>query len=183
MFTDDHPARYYCVGAQPGRAEQGVQSGLYKLKYGFPCSDWDTLLNLLQRAKYAFDMFGSTDMIRRIVEAKKRVPYSTMALSPSSSLAQHSAQYYNGAGFGLNVFLRCHVDNDFTMSIVQVHMDRSYHEDDPIVCYFCFPRIGAAVLSDLAIFSCLIRRNQIAYRLGANLTIRCIPSPATLKPM
>ena len=31
------------------------------------------------------------------------------------------------------------------MSIVQVHMDRLYHEDDLIVCYFCFPRIGAAV--------------------------------------
>ena len=63
VFTDGHLARYYCVGAQPGRAERGVQSGLYKLKYGFPCSDWDTLLNLLQRAEYAFDMFGSTDMI------------------------------------------------------------------------------------------------------------------------
>lgn len=145
VFTDGHPARYYCVGAQPGRAERGVQSGLYKLKYGFPCSDWDTLLNLLQRAEYAFDMFGSTDMIRHIVEAKKRVPYPTMAPSPSSSSAKHSARYYNGAGFGLNVYLRCHIDNDFTMSIVQVHMDRFYHEDDPIVCYFCFPRIGAAV--------------------------------------
>ncbi len=75
-----------------------------------------------------------TDMIQHIVEAKKRVPYPTMAPSPLSSSANHSARYYNGAEFGLNVFLRCHVDNDFTMAIVQVHMDRLYHEDDTIVC-------------------------------------------------
>jgi hypothetical protein len=68
-------------------------------------------------------MFGSTDMIRHIIEAKKHVPYLTMAPSPSSSSTPHSARYYNGAGFGVNVFLHCHVDNDFTMSIVQMHMD------------------------------------------------------------
>ena len=73
------------------------------------------------------------------------VPFLTMAQSPSSSSNQHSARYYNGAGFGVNVFLRCHIDNDFTMSIVQVHMDRCYQDDDPIVCYFCFPQIGCAV--------------------------------------
>ncbi len=145
VFTDGHPAWYYCVGAQPGRAKRGVQSGLYKLKYGFPCSDWDILLDLLQQAEYAFDMFASTNIIRHIVKAKKRVPFLTMAPSPSSSSNQHSARYYNGAGFGVNVFLRCHIDNDFTMSIVQVHMDRCYQDDDPIVCYFCLPRIGFAV--------------------------------------
>ena len=32
-----------------------------------------------------------------------------------------------------------------TVSIVQVHMDQCYQDDDPIVCYFCFPRIGCAV--------------------------------------
>ncbi len=106
-----------------------------------------------------------------------------MAPSPSSSSAKHSARYYNGAGFGLNVNLHCHVDNNFTMSIVQVHMDRFYHEDDPIVCYFCFPRIGVAVALRPGDFLCLIRRNHIAYRLGANLMISFIPSPATLKPV
>ena len=27
--------KYYCVGAQPGQAAQGVQPGLYNLKCGF----------------------------------------------------------------------------------------------------------------------------------------------------
>ena len=54
--------------------------------------------------------------------------------------------YYNGLGFGINVYLRSHVDRDFTMSIVQVHIDNHvYQFDDKILCYFAFPRIGLAV--------------------------------------
>jgi hypothetical protein len=57
-----------------------------------------------------------------------------------------SARYYNAAGFGINVFLRCHIDKDFTMSIVQVHLDEiMYQNDDQIVCFFAFPQIGIAV--------------------------------------
>lgn len=146
VFTDGQN-QYYCVGAQPGRAQRGVQSGLYKLKYGFPSSDWDTLLNVVKCAEHAFDMFCQTNIIRHIVEARKRVPFVTMgpATLPSCPVEKSSARYYNGVGFGVNVFLRCHVDNDFTLSIVQVHMDRNYEYDDEIVCYFCFPRIGVAV--------------------------------------
>ena len=55
------------------------------------------------------------------------------------------ARYYNGVCFGVNVYLRCHVDDDFTMSMVQVHMDQLYQMNDHIVCYFCFPRIGVCV--------------------------------------
>ena len=33
-----------------------------------------------------------------------------------------NARYYNGLGFGINVYLRSHIDADFTMSIVQAHM-------------------------------------------------------------
>ena len=123
-------------------------AGLYKLKYGFRSCNWDAVLNVLKRGEHAFDMFMDTNIIRHIVQARRRVPYRTMEPSPSSSsLSYHSsARYYNGVGFGINVFLRCRVDQDFTMSIVQVHLDRPlYQFKDDIVCYFCFPRIGVAV--------------------------------------
>ena len=49
-------------------------------------------------------------------------------------------------GFGINVYLRSHTDQDFMMSIVQAHIDeRHYTASDSIVCYICFPRIGTAV--------------------------------------
>jgi hypothetical protein len=38
VFTENGN-KYCCIGAQPGRAERGVQSGLYRLKYGFPSKE------------------------------------------------------------------------------------------------------------------------------------------------
>ncbi len=38
------------------------------------------------------------------------------------------------------------MDKDFTMSIVQVHLDEiMYQNDDRIVCFFAFPQIEIAV--------------------------------------
>jgi hypothetical protein len=39
----DHNNKYYSVGAQPGRAERGVQSGLFKMKHDFPNHHWDCI--------------------------------------------------------------------------------------------------------------------------------------------
>jgi hypothetical protein len=66
--------------------------------------------------------------------------------SSPSLLHAKSARYYNDVGFGINGFLRCHIDKDFTISIVQVHLDEIISQnDDQIVCYFGFPQIGIAV--------------------------------------
>jgi hypothetical protein len=46
-----------------GRAERGVQSGLYRLKYGFPSKEWDSIHRVLKRAEYAFDRYMDTDII------------------------------------------------------------------------------------------------------------------------
>ncbi len=62
VFTD-HDNKYYSVVAQPGRAEKGVQSGLYKMKHGFPNHHWDCIHKLLKRAEYAFKMFMGTEVI------------------------------------------------------------------------------------------------------------------------
>jgi hypothetical protein len=68
-----------------------------------------------------------------------------MEPSPSST-HKKLARYYNGLGFGINVYLRSHIDRDFTMSIVQAHIDNhDYQDDDRILCYFAFPRIETAV--------------------------------------
>ena len=144
VFTEDGN-KYCCIGAQPGRAERGVQSGLYRLKHGLPSKEWDLLHKVLKRAEYAFDMYIDTDIIQHISSARSRVNFKTMEPSPSSS-NKKQAHYYNGLGFGINVYLRSHIDADFTMSIVQAHIDNhDYANDDKIICYFAFPRIGTAV--------------------------------------
>jgi hypothetical protein len=73
------------------------------------------------------------------------VEFTTMTPSLFSP-NQKSARYYNGLGFGLNVFLRSHIDQDFTMSTVQAHINNhDYQVNNRIICYFAFPRIGIAV--------------------------------------
>ena len=54
---------------------------------------------------------------------------------------------FGGIAFGTNVFLRCHTDADFTMSISQVFLKGkdAYNLEDDVICYFCFPTLGVAV--------------------------------------
>jgi hypothetical protein len=74
VFTD-HDNKYYSVGAQPGRAERGVQLGLYKMKHGFPNHNWDCICKVLKGAEYAFSMFMDTVVIQHIVQARQRVKF------------------------------------------------------------------------------------------------------------
>jgi hypothetical protein len=62
VFMEKHN-KYCCIGAQPGRAERGVQSGLYRLKYGFPRKEWDSIHKVLKRAEYAVNRYMDTDII------------------------------------------------------------------------------------------------------------------------
>jgi hypothetical protein len=62
VFTENGN-KYCCIGAQPGRAERGVQSGLHRLKYRFPSKEWDSMHRVLKRAEYAFDRYVDTDII------------------------------------------------------------------------------------------------------------------------
>jgi hypothetical protein len=91
VFTENNN-KYCCVGAQPGRAQKGVLSGLYRLKHGFESMEWDSLHKLLKRVEYAFDRYMDTDIIRHISCAWSRVNFKTMEPSPSSS-QQKTSRY------------------------------------------------------------------------------------------
>jgi hypothetical protein len=62
IFTD-HDNKYYSIVAQPGRAERGAQSDLYKMKHGFLNHHWDCIHKVLKHTEYAFDMFMDTKVI------------------------------------------------------------------------------------------------------------------------
>ncbi len=48
---------------------------------------------------------------------------------------------------GINFYLRSHIDQDFTMSIVQAHIDNhDYQMDDRIICYLTLPLIELDVV-------------------------------------
>ncbi len=87
-----------------------------------------------------------TDIIRHNIScARSQIKFKTIEPSPSLS-HKKLARYYNGLGFGINVYLRSHIDRDFTMSIVQAPINNhNYQVNDRILSYFAFPRIGMAV--------------------------------------
>ncbi len=152
VFTEDGN-KYYCIGAQPERAERGVQSGLYRLNHGLSSKEWDLMHKVLKCAEYEFDRYMDTNVIQHISCARSHVNYKTMGPSPSSSNKKH-ARYYNGLGFGINVYLRSHIDADFTMSIVQAHIDNHHYViNDKVICYFAFPRIETAVALVICYFA------------------------------
>ena len=65
----------------------------------------------------------------------------------SSCKKSSALKYYGGLAFGCNLFLRCHTDDDFTMSMAHVHLKGKdqYSLSDNVVVYFCFPTLGVAV--------------------------------------
>jgi len=113
-----------------------------------------------------------TDVIRHISCARPRVHFKTME-------HQKTARYYNGLGFGINKYLRSHIDREFTMSIVQAHINNHmYQVDDKILCYFASPRIGVAVAlrpGDCLLFN-LQEPHSISSQCRKEDTIFCISS-------
>ena len=55
-------------------------------------------------------------------------------------------EVFGAMAFGKNNHLQCHNDDDFCHLRMTVHVNgKKYEDDDSVVVYFCFPRLGLAV--------------------------------------
>ena len=136
--------KYCCVGAKPRRNARGVEPGMFHLK-GVAMEDWNTVVRAVKRCEHAFYAYSDTEVIAHIREARKIVPWETIQCINDGG-KNSNPTIYNGIAFGVNVYLRAHIDQDFTYSVIQVHVNgMDYGLDDDVVCYFCFPRLGVAV--------------------------------------
>jgi len=120
-------------------------------------------------------------VIDHIRAAKDVVNFKTMHapqhLQKNGMRIPH-AKYFGAIAFGRNVFLRCHTDDDFTYSIAHVLLGgkSTYHLDDSVVVYFCFPTLGIAVPmrpGDFLIFNARIP-HCISSRSNGGDNIMCI---------
>ena len=144
VFSDPgKPPRYACIGPQASRTTPMIHehpSFTQKL----PSHHWESLLWLMRRAEECFKTIADHQVISHIHHAKKAVPFKTFtSTNPKSS----SAKFLGGIAFGTNVFLPCHTDEDFTMSIAQVFLEgkTSYDLNNDVIVYFCFPTLGIAI--------------------------------------
>jgi hypothetical protein len=106
-------------------------------------------MKMVMRAELLFEMFANQEVIDHVCAAKDVVPFKTMHAPHRHRTCAHipHAKYFGAIAFGCNVFLRCHTDDDFTLSIAHVLLGgrKSYNLDDYVVVYFCFPTLGVAV--------------------------------------
>ena len=144
VFTDfGKTPSYACVGPQVSRNSQKVLDHPAFMKK-LPLHHWRALLWLMRRAEESYKDIADHQVLSHIHHAKNAVPFKTFATTDPQ---QSSAKFFGGIAFGSNVFLRCHTDQDFTMSISQVFCKNKshYRVDDDVIVYFCFPTLGVSV--------------------------------------
>ena len=152
------PVKYTCAGVQVDRRSQQVLDNAPYMEK-LPKHHRKCLMKIMRHAEQFFQLIGDHQVISHIENTKTVVPFKTMSF-PSSGI-HHSVRMFGGIVFGSNVFLRCHTDDDFTMSIAQVFLKghNTYGTDDDVVVCFCFPTLGAAVplrTGDFLLFNALI---------------------------
>ncbi len=160
MFTNyGKQVTYACVGPQVSRNSKCVLDNP-PLMDNLPIDHWESLVWLMKRAERCASTLADHQVISHLYHTKKAVPFKTFSSTACKS-PTFSSEYFSGIAFGTNVFLHCHTDADFTMSITQVFLKgrSKHHLNDDVVAYFCFPKLGVAVPlrpGDYLIFNALI---------------------------
>ena len=136
---------YTCVGVQPSRNSPEVLD-CNPFMEKLPECHLSVLMKLMQHVEHCYESIADSKVISHIFHAKQVVPFKTMTLPGSSH--KSTLKYYGALAFGCNVFLRCHTDSDFTMSMAQIHLKgkaAAYKLHDDVAVYFCFPTLGVAL--------------------------------------
>ena len=121
VFTDyGKQVTYLCVGPQPSRISSTILHNPPFVE-ALAQAQWEKLVWLMKWAKISFCSFADHCVVSHLHHAKKLAPFKTFssAVDKSSTLSSH---FFGGIALGTNVFLRCHTDADFTMSISQVFL-------------------------------------------------------------
>ena len=150
------PIKFVCMGVHVSRASKEVMD-CAPFMQSLPNHHWKSLMKIMHRAETCFEQIMDHQVISHIRHAKTVVPYRTM----TSATHSPPLKYFGGLAYGRNVFLPCHTDDDFTMSMVQIFLkDHPRCQiDDEIVVHFCFPTLGVAVPlrpGDFLMFNALI---------------------------
>ena len=180
IFGDDvtRAPMYTSVGVQPNRMKRcvtPVQPFMLKLK----SDHWDRITKMMRWSEQSMEMMADHSNLHHLRAARDVVPFKTMQPSPHDK-KQSPAKYFGAIAFGRNVFLRCHKDQDYTYSIIQVHLGGRdvYSIDEEVVVYFCLPTQGIAVTlrpSDFLLFNATIP-HCISSRCRNNDTVLSVSS-------
>ncbi len=135
---------YTCAGVQVSRWSRKVLEAAPYIEK-LPRKHWIVLMHLMRGAEGCFEETVDNVVLSHVYHAKNAIPFQSMKLPHSNTTTP--LNYYGGIAFGWNVFLQCHTDADYTMSVAQIHLKgkETYNNNDDVVVYVCFPTLGVAV--------------------------------------
>ena len=151
--------KYCTMGTQPCRAEPGVRAYTYHMEK-MPKESWDNIVETLAKLEIIMSTFVPSDELRLLNLGRELLGYKTMTPTVTTDNEKKlilPLKIFGGVAFGYQVHNAIHTDEDFTRSVVTVHVDNlQYRYMNRVVAYFCFPRIGIAVAlrpGDIIIFN------------------------------
>ena len=136
--SDASSFKYVCSGAAANRASPGVTPIHYVIR------NLDGALQKLILAHFRgverlFKAFLPTVDIRQVLGGIELVDAETFTITNGES-----SEIFAAFAVGKNVYLSCHIDDDFTYSCTTL-LCSDESKKDKILAYFCFPRLGIAV--------------------------------------
>ena len=151
--------KYCTMGTQPCRAEPGVRAYTYHMEK-MPKESWDNIVETLAKVEKIMSTFLPSDELRHLNLGRELLGYQTMSPTMTSDNEKKlilPLKIFGGVAFGYQVHNAIHTDDDYSHTVVTVHVDNlHYRYLNRVVAYFCFPRIGIAVAlrsGDIIIFN------------------------------
>ena len=137
VFSQD---KYVCMGNSVLKSKPGVNQHTPHAKK-METYQWDAIVDQLSLMEKACASIVPTGELQKMNHCRSSIGHLTM----STVTGDQSLKNTTSVGFGHNVYLECHRDDDFTYSITTVITDDPEELNDEILAYFCFPRLGIAV--------------------------------------
>jgi len=139
---------YKCVGVRASiNSHNVVDYNNWTTMLGV--THWRRIMKMVKRAEVLLEAYAPQEVLDHIRIAREVVPFKTMHAPHFNGAFKRipAAKYFGAIAFGCNVFLRCHTDDDFTMSMAHILLRGVdvYRADDDVVVFFCFPTLGVAV--------------------------------------
>ena len=131
---------YACAGSSNLREGTGVRDHNFSLEK-IVLEHQKLLLKYFKGVEHIFMNYMnnySITQVRHVIDLvdEKKFP-------PNKDVGQISI--YQGLDFGVNVYLNCHQDKDFTYCAVAVNTIDEYNYEYDIFAYFSFPNLGLAI--------------------------------------
>lgn len=154
VILDGVGSNYVDIGHAPVRAGRGCRSKMKAFEEKRNSLYKEFVLKWLRRVEHCADKFIPSSLRKLLGVVRKMCETCSVPLS-----GKQGNKIWPALVAGRNVFLNVHKDLDFFWSLTTVVGKIKPSENDPVVCYFCFPTLGMAVPlrnGDLLLFNAKI---------------------------